>query len=880
MIRTVRTALLAALLGVLGASVLSFLLLRVAPGDPVGLALGPFASDEARARLTAEMGIDDPLPVQYAHWVAGVLRGDWGHSYAADAPVRDLLVERLPASVELSLAAAAVALGGAVLLATLRTVTGSARVRRTVDAVFVGSLAVPQFWLALILLVVFSEWLLVLPGPEGRLGPDLATPPSVTGLGTVDALLAGDLAAFGDTLAHLLLPALALGLYAMGFLGRLLTTHLRTTLREPYVEVALARGIDRRTAVLRHALPNALLATAPAAATVVGLLVTGGVLVESAFGWPGVGALVTEAITRQDHALVQAFVLFGAAVVVLANLASELLVAFADPRLRPGGGPVRRGATPAPAATRAVYGPRAEPGTPVLVVRGLTVGYGDGAPAVSGVDLDVAAGEIVALVGASGSGKTTIARTVLGLLPTTATVHADAARIAGVELDLGDRAAVHALRGTGVAYVPQDPQTSLDPLRRVGGQLAEALHGGDPAGHRARVESALADCGLPDPAAVYDTHPHRLSGGMRQRALIASALAGTASLLVADEPTSALDAAVRGTVLDELRAVADTGAGVLFVTHDLAVARSRADRIVVLRDGRVVESGPRAEVVATPRADYTRELLAAAPRIEVREPRPDPAAPAAAPLVRLHDAGIRHPGATRAALTGVDLQIGRGRIVGVVGASGSGKTTLGRLVLGTLLPTTGTVEVAGVPTAELDRPAHRAVRRGVQAIFQDPYSSLDPRFTVAEVLREPLAGRVGLSAAERARRVADALDAVALSEAFIGRRRSELSGGQCQRVAIARALLAEPELIVCDEPTASLDTLVQRQVLDLLTALRADRGVALLLISHDLATVAELADEVVVVDDGRIVEHGPTARVLLDPLERATRELVEAATTG
>lgn len=567
----------------------------------------------------------------------------------------------------------------------------------------------------------------------------------------------------------------------------------------------------------------------------------------------------------------------------------------------------------------ATHETRAQESRPVLAVHDLRVTYdGTDGPveAVRGVSLEVHPGEVVALVGESGSGKSTTAHAVVGLLP-------EAGRITGGRLDLGadERTSLELValparawpqvRGARIGLVPQDPGVALNPVQRVGDQVAEAVRIHSRAGRRearAQAVEILHAVGIDEPQARARQYPHELSGGMRQRVLIGIALACEPELVVADEPTSALDVTVQRRVLDLLADLtARTGTAVLLITHDLAVAADRAERIVVMKDGEVVETGPTARVLSDPQHVYTRELLAAAPGLRAaRRPgtarQPDepvrrssatvqvrtravatdvPTPPAGDLLVvdglrKSFRIGGRRSGTSVRAVDDVSFSVPRGSAFALVGESGSGKSTTARLVLDLERADAGAVRFDGVDVAGARGDALRTLRRRTQLVHQNPYASLDPRFTVAQVVDEPLrAHRVG-TAAQRRDRVAELLDQVRLPAALARRRPGELSGGQRQRVAIARALALDPDLLVLDEPTSALDVSVQARVLDLLADLRAQRGLTYLVISHDLAVVRQVADEVGVMSAGRLVETGPVDQVFDHPQDPYTVELVGA----
>ncbi|GAB2943066.1 dipeptide ABC transporter ATP-binding protein [Nonomuraea fastidiosa] len=515
-------------------------------------------------------------------------------------------------------------------------------------------------------------------------------------------------------------------------------------------------------------------------------------------------------------------------------------------------------------------------GGELLRVSGLRVSY-RGGPAVRGVDLTVGEGEIVAVVGESGSGKSTTAHAVLGLLPAGAAITGGSVLFAGEDLVRAGRRRMRRIRGREIGLVPQDPMVSLNPVMRVGAQVAETLlvHGmAERREARERAVELLGEVGLPDPEACARRYPHELSGGMRQRVLIAIALAAGPRLLIADEPTSALDVTVQRQILDHLTALTRrSGTAVLLITHDLALAAERADRVFVLHEGRSVESGSAAVILRAPDHPYTRRLVANAPSLAAAPSRP--AVPASGePLLSME--GVTKTFGDVTAVDDVTLSVGRGETLALVGESGSGKSTLALMALCLLPPTRGRVVFDGQDVAAGGRAALRRFRRRVQPVFQDPYSSLDPRRSVGDSVAEPLrAFGVGDRAARRAR-VAELLDRVALPASIARRRPAELSGGQRQRVAIARALALGAELVVCDEPVSALDVTVQAQVLDLLAGLQAELGLSYLFISHDLAVVRQVADRVAVMRAGRIVEHGPAADVLGEPRHPYTRALLDA----
>ncbi|MBP5801596.1 ABC transporter ATP-binding protein [Microbacterium maritypicum] len=529
---------------------------------------------------------------------------------------------------------------------------------------------------------------------------------------------------------------------------------------------------------------------------------------------------------------------------------------------------------------------------PVLSISGLAVAFRTGSElvtAISDVNIDIAAGETVAIVGESGSGKSTTAAAVNRLLPENGVITAGSIRFDGRELtDLPENAMI-SLRGAGIGLVPQDPMSNLNPLMRVGEQIGEALevHGhthGDAT--KARVVELLEMVGIADAAQRAHQYPHEFSGGMRQRVLIAMGLACKPRLLIADEPTSALDVTVQRRILDQLDTLTDElGTAVFLITHDLALAAERADRIVVMFRGRVVEEGTSAQVLGAPQHEYTKQLLAAAPSLASRrDALPQRESATGTPFVEIRDLrkefALRAPKAgepqTFTAVDGVSFEIRRGTTVSIVGESGSGKSTTANMVLGLEDATSGSILFDGLDLTTLRRKELFALRRRVQPVFQNPYASLDPRYTVEQSIAEPLrVHRIGTTASRHAR-VLELLEQVALPAAMAERLPHELSGGQRQRVAIARALALEPELVVLDEAVSALDVLVQAQILDLLADLQKRLGLSYLFISHDLAVVRMISDEVHVMQRGVVVESGTPERIFDAPQHPYTRELLAA----
>nr|WP_255465493.1 ABC transporter ATP-binding protein [Frigoribacterium sp. NBH87] len=531
------------------------------------------------------------------------------------------------------------------------------------------------------------------------------------------------------------------------------------------------------------------------------------------------------------------------------------------------------------------------PASPLLTVRGLRVAFGD-RDVVHGVDLDVARGERVAIVGQSGSGKSTVVAAVLQLLPGAGHVTGGSVHLGGDELTGAGEARMRSVRGARIGLVPQDPSTNLNPSMTVGAQVADALRAGGARGRATvarRVVELMTEAGIPDAERRSGQYPHEFSGGMRQRVLIAVALARDPELLIADEPTSALDVTVQRQILDHLQTLVDAhGTSLLFITHDLGVAADRTDRIVVMLDGRVVEQGTPRQILLDPQHEYTKRLVAAAPTVaaaaalraeepvgqEGQEARVDPIL-VVRDLVKEYRLRGRR-GETVRAVDGISFEVPRGTTTAVVGESGSGKTTLSRIVLGIEPATSGTALIDGEGITASRGAARRALRRRVQPVFQDPYGSLDPTYSVERLVDEPLrVFGVGDRASRRAR-VAELLDQVALPRSVAQSRPGELSGGQRQRVAIARALALEPELLICDEAVSALDVLVQEQILELLAELQGRLGLSYLFITHDLAVVRQIAHSVVVMRRGRIVERGSVDDVFLSPTDEYTHHLLGA----
>jgi microcin C transport system ATP-binding protein len=534
---------------------------------------------------------------------------------------------------------------------------------------------------------------------------------------------------------------------------------------------------------------------------------------------------------------------------------------------------------------------------PLLHVQDLTVAFGR-QPVVRSLDLSIAPGEKLALVGESGSGKTVTALALLRLAhgaSVTGSAWFDDGQHGPRDLLALPERALQRLRGGEIAMVFQEPMTALNPLMTVGAQIAEALQlkknlRGDAL--KNGVLELLARTGIPDTARCAAAYPHQLSGGQRQRAMIAMALAGQPRLLLADEPTTALDVSLRGQILDLLVDLQrETGMAVLLITHDLNLVRRFADRVVVMQHGRLVEQGATAQIFQSPQQPYTRALIGARPQRQIDDGQPAPQlAPNQRPILQADDLRVSYPvprpgwrgwfGKNRfVAVRGARFALPPGRTLGVIGESGSGKSTLAQAALG-LLPYEGTVAIDGRAWQGQAR-ADRPLRRVAQVVFQDPYSSLSPRLTLEGIVGEGLrVHQPGLAAPERAARVRAALAETGLTEAqfpgLLARHPHEFSGGQRQRIALARALIVQPRLLVLDEPTSALDVTIQQQIIGLLQGLQRERGLAYLLITHDVDVVRALAHDVLVLKDGEVVEQGSAAQVLTAPGHPYTRQLLAA----
>ncbi|MHA7179015.1 dipeptide ABC transporter ATP-binding protein [Arthrobacter sp. MDB2-24] len=585
-----------------------------------------------------------------------------------------------------------------------------------------------------------------------------------------------------------------------------------------------------------------------------------------------------------------------------------------------------------------------DPDAPLLEVRNLAVSFrttGGEVKAVEDASFTLRRGSALAIVGESGSGKSTTAMACIGLLPGNGRVTSGSILFEGQDLVTLPEARMRSIRGRAIGLVPQDPMSNLNPVTKIGTQVAETLlvHGmATKKNVKQRVIEVLSAAGLPDAGERAKQYPHEFSGGMRQRALIAIGLACQPRLLIADEPTSALDVTVQRTILDQIETMTDQlGTSVLLITHDLGLAAERASQLVVMHRGRVVETGPADQLLNDPQHPYTQSLVRAAPSVaavrlrpgaftadaatrrklaeevfaehEAGHGTPDPGhtAPPAGPLPSAGGAHAATSSADRPASSAehaaapqniveirdltkvykrrgskddfyaaknVTLDVPRGQTVAIVGESGSGKTTTARMLLKLIEPTSGTMTFDGMDVATLDKTQLNDFRQRVQPIFQDPYSSLNPMFTIERIVEEPLNAYKRGSKKERSARVRELMDQVSLPQNALRRYPAELSGGQRQRVAIARALALQPELIVCDEPVSALDVLVQAQILKLLGDLQSELGLSYLFISHDLAVVRLISDYVCVMKDGELVEAASSEEVFQNPRHPYTRRLL------
>lgn len=660
------------------------------------------------------------------------------------------------------------------------------------------------------------------------------------------------------------------------------------SLREmPYIKAAKVMGASRTRIMLGHMVPNVADHIIVSTALLVGVAI----LSETGLSFLGfgvrppdtsLGLLISNA---QSAVLTRPWLFYAPGVLIILIVLS---INYVGEGLRDAFNPKAAPTNPLVAHRAKVRqaGTTARPAGDALVsLSNFRVQFpGVNRPAVDGIDLTIARGEVLALVGESGSGKSLTSLAIAGLLP----VGAEAS--GGITFDGRDMTGLkfsqwRQYRGQRIATILQDPSTSLNPVLTIGAQFHETLAvagGVSAAESRRRAVEVMTLMAIRDPESRLDQYPHQMSGGIRQRIVIALAMLHKPDLIIADEPTTALDVTVQAQVLESLRIARErTGAAMLFITHDLALVAGVADRVAVMREGKVVEDRPVFDIFAAPEHDYTRRLLSLAPRLDQVVKAPATPRPSGEPLLRLEGLS-RHflrprsktaPGADRVihALCNVSLDLMPGETLGIVGESGSGKTTMLNTVLGLFTPSAGRVVFDGVDLARLG--ARQAASRHMSVVFQDPYASLDPRMTVAELLAEPIRIHGGTDIDTRARR---ALDQVRMTSSVLDRFPHEFSGGQRQRIAIARALMLEPKLVVLDEPVSALDVSIQQDIMALLGELKRELGVAYLLVAHDLAIVAELSDRIGVMYGGQLLELGETAQVIGAPNHPYTRVLLDA----
>jgi peptide/nickel transport system ATP-binding protein len=528
----------------------------------------------------------------------------------------------------------------------------------------------------------------------------------------------------------------------------------------------------------------------------------------------------------------------------------------------------------------------AKTGGPILEVKGLGVDFwvdGTWYPAAIDMDYEIARGEVLAIVGESGSGKSSSSMALLGLLPANARVNGSI-KLTGRELTTLSPGQLRQVRGKEVAVIFQEPMTALNPVYTIGFQIVESLRlhlGLGPAEAKARAIELLGMVELPEPAKSFDKYPHQLSGGQRQRAMIAMSISCDPLLLIADEPTTALDVTVQAEILELLRNLrARLNSAIILITHDLGVVADLADHVIVMKDGRIVERGPIQQIYSAPEHPYTKQLIAAVPHLGVGTATAKPATRGAEPVLKLDNVAIDYPKRGRIpafrAVHNISFEIQPGEVVGLVGESGSGKTTIARAAVALLPVVEGSLSVLGNDLATASSKEVRQIRRQIGIVFQDPGSSLNPRFPIGQCIGEPLMLAGEARGKELDRRVETLLDQVELPRSFRNRYPHELSGGQRQRVGIARALALSPALLVADEPTSALDVSVQARFLVLLKGLQSQLNFACLFVSHDLAVVDELAHHIVVLSKGELVEQGSTDQILRSPQHPYTQRLIAA----
>ncbi|GBQ88313.1 dipeptide ABC transporter ATP-binding protein [Gluconobacter albidus] len=518
---------------------------------------------------------------------------------------------------------------------------------------------------------------------------------------------------------------------------------------------------------------------------------------------------------------------------------------------------------------------------PVLDVNDLAIFYGDRI-AVNGISFTALPGKTTALIGESGSGKSTIAKAVIRLLPPSARIDRGSITLNGQSLLAASSRTLNTIRGRQIGFIPQDPGSSLDPCIPIGRQVGEILRLHTSEGRQERRDHALTlleKVGLPDPGRCFSQFPHELSGGMKQRVLIAIAVALAPGLIIADEPTSALDVTVQRQILDLLdRLREENGCSVLMITHDLAIARDRAHDVVVMQHGVVAERGLSDSLFSAPHSPYTRRLLRDSPAFHPRIPPARKVAPAQVPALEVSNLTITHRthgGRTSPTVRNVSFTVQRGTTHGIIGESGSGKTTILRCLMGLIAPISGSVRIHGAD-AFGGRPGDRGPFRSMQLVYQNPWSSLDPRLTVRRIIEEPLRNHFDENRSWRLQRIHTLLERVHLKPDILERYPSDISGGQCQRVALARALAAEPDILVLDEFVSALDVTVQARILELLTELQNDLGLTFVFVSHDLAVVRQISDTLSIIRHGQQEEYGRAESIFSHPASDYTRTLLQA----
>lgn len=542
---------------------------------------------------------------------------------------------------------------------------------------------------------------------------------------------------------------------------------------------------------------------------------------------------------------------------------------------------------------------------PVITVRNLDIAFGstkNPQPTVFDINFDIYPGETVAIVGESGSGKSTTAHALLGLLPDSGHITAGEILLDGTRIDQFSEKQFTGIRGSHIGLIPQDPMSNLNPVWTIGHHIKEALKANNIAtgseAHTRAIE-LMDEAGMKESERRVNEYPHQFSGGMRQRALIACGLAARPQLLIADEPTSALDVTVQQQILDHLdNLTSELGTAVLLITHDLGLAAERAQRIIVMSQGRIVETGPALEILQDPQHPYTQKLVAAAPSLHARrsevaqvkegQSRASDKNEAHTPLIeatnltKIYKVAGDKPWKKKDFVAAKDISfyLDRGRTLALVGESGSGKSTVAQMALGLLEPTSGKITFDGNDISQLNKKQELAFRRRVQPVFQNPYGSIDPMYSVYATITEPLRIHKIGGKKEHQKRVRELLDLVAMPQSMMHRYPGELSGGQRQRVSIARALALEPEALILDEAVSALDVLVQSQVLELLNELQQRMGLTYLFITHDLAVVKQIADETLVMRSGEIVERGATDALFDNPREEYTQRLLDSIPGG